>query len=541
MSDLTRKAEWQALLTHKNSLADFNLANSFSDDPDRIHNFSLKAAGIYLDYSKNIITKETIQKLLALAEEQHLSDGIKKMANGEDINFTEYRPALHWLLRAQQDDHLPDALKPLLTEVTEVRARMKKVAAQIMNGQLRGYTGKPFTDIVHIGIGGSDLGPAMIYQALQPYHQAGIQCHFVANICANDILETLAGLSPHTTLFIVASKSFTTLETITNSNTARAWLKENLIDDEAIANHFMAVTSKPDRAQTYGIREAFIFPFWDWVGGRYSLWSAISLSLCIGLGYDTFEQLLEGAHAMDQHFFNAPHEQNMPVIMALLGIWYINFWHRQSHLIAPYDHRLRRLPAFLQQLEMESNGKSANTDNKPIDYDSCPVIWGEEGANSQHSFFQRLHQGPEFVPVDFIIALKNHHPLQQHQDWLFANCLAQSRTLMLGQPAEAGSPISEHKKIPGNRPSSMLIMENLSPASLGSLLALYEHKVYVQSLIWEINAFDQWGVELGKQIGAQIKSAIDHPEQAASFDASTRELISLYLKSNQANQGNDEL
>lgn len=528
MSNVTHKKSWRNLLDHQINFSGFSLLGSFQHNPERAQHFSLKAAGVFLDYSKHLINSDTINHLLALGEEQGLSTAINALKNGENVNFTENRPALHHLLRCQHADDLNDSLKPLYQEVLAVKQRLKTLSIDILNGKLRGYTGKPFTDIVHIGIGGSDLGPAMVYQALKPYQQQGIRCHFVANICANDILEALENLSPHTTLFIVASKSFTTLETIKNADTARAWLLAGLQDREAIGQHFMAVTSKPERAEEYGIRQDFILPFWDWVGGRYSVWSAINLSLCIGLGYDTVEAFLKGANAMDEHFFTARHSQNMPVIVALLGIWYTNFWRRQSHMIAPYDHRLRRLPAFLQQLEMESNGKSASKDNHKVDYATCPAIWGEVGANSQHSFFQRLHQGPEFVPIDFIVALKNHHPLQEHQDWLFANCLAQSQALMLGQSAQDSSNLSEHKVMSGNRPSSTFIVESLTPEALGSLLAMYEHKVYVQSVIWEINAFDQWGVELGKAIGNKVKAAMDDTAKAQQFDASTQQLLNLY-------------
>jgi glucose-6-phosphate isomerase len=533
MSNLTHQKTWLDLLAHQKSFQAFSLVGSFQQNPQRARDFSLHAAGLFLDYSKHLINADTMKHLLALSEEQGLTTAIQALKNGANVNFTENRPALHHLLRCQNADDLNDSLKPLYKEVIDVKQRLKKLSAEILNGQLRGYTGKPFTDIVHIGIGGSDLGPAMVYQALKPYQLQGIRCHFVANICANDILEALENLSPHTTLFIVASKSFTTLETIKNADTARAWLLSGLKDAEAIGQHFMAVTSKPERAAQYGIRQDFILPFWDWVGGRYSVWSAINLSLCIGLGFDTVEAFLKGANAMDEHFFTAEHGKNMPVIVALLGIWYTNFWRRQSHMIAPYDHRLRRLPAFLQQLEMESNGKSASKDNHKVDYATCPAIWGEVGANSQHSFFQRLHQGPEFVPIDFIVALKNHHNLQEHQDWLFANCLAQSQALMLGQQAQDSSPLSEHKVMTGNRPSSTLIVESLTPEALGSLLAMYEHKVYVQSIIWEINAFDQWGVELGKAIGNEVKKAMEDTTKAENFDASTQQLLQMYHSSSE--------
>lgn len=507
----------------------FSLTQAFNDNPKRASELSLTASGIFLDYSKNLLTQETLNQLINLAKEQQLEKAINNLCTGENVNFTEHRPALHHLLRHQNKNTLPKALQPLFEEVLAVKARLKMLSAQIINGQVRGYTGKPFTDIVHIGIGGSDLGPAMVYQALKPYQLEGIRCHFVANICANDMLETLATINPHTTLFIVASKSFTTLETITNADTARQWLLKTLTNEEAVSHHFLAVTSKPDRAKTYGIQENNIFPFWDWVGGRYSVWSAINLSLCIGLGFDNVEAFLAGAHEMDNHFFSADFQHNMPVLMGLIGVWYTNFWRRQSHMIAPYDHRLRRLPAFLQQLEMESNGKSATKDNTLVDYATCPAIWGEVGANSQHSFFQRLHQGPEFLPIDFITVINNHHTLQHHQDWLFANCLAQSQALMLGQTADINSEYSQHHIMGGNRPSSTLLLEKLTPHALGSLLALYEHKVFVQSIIWDINAFDQWGVELGKAIGKQVKHAIDEPENITQFDTSTQQMLNRYL------------
>ncbi len=531
MSRLTKSQEWADLLKHQHSLLDFSIADAFNTDDNRAKRFSLDACGLFFDYSKHLITEETVEKLLALSSFANLDYAIDLLKIGAEVNNTEHRPALHHLLRCQSSDELTDELKPLYKEVVQVKNNMRNISSKVLNGQLRGYTGKPFTDILHIGIGGSDLGPAMVYQSLKPYQQKGIKCHFVANICANDICDTLERLNQHSTLIIIASKSFTTLETIKNADTARAWLLEKLIDDEAVSQHFMAVTSKPERAEAYGIKPDFILPFWDWVGGRYSVWSAIGLSLCIGLGYDNFEAFLKGDNDMDQHFFSADHNVNMPVIIALLGIWYTNLWRRQSHMIAPYDHRLRRFPAFLQQLEMESNGKSATNHHHTLDYATCPAIWGEVGANSQHSFFQRLHQGPEFVPIDFIVALKNHHSLQEHQDWLFANCLAQSQALMLGQTADINESI-QHKFMPGNRPSSTIVMEMITPEVMGSLLALYEHKVYVQSVIWDINAFDQWGVELGKKIGQQVKAAME-AGNTDTFDASTQQLLDMYKNINQ--------
>jgi len=531
---LTQSASWKALEAHKQDLQNFSIEQALIEDSTRSETFSAEAAGVFLDYSKHLITDETLKLFKQLAEQQGLRDAITRLKNGAHVNFTEDRPALHSLLRSNDKADIHQHLHSTFDEIAEVKAAMKKLSHDIYNGTLRGYTGKPFTDIVHIGIGGSDLGPAMIYQALSPYHQANINCHFVANICANDITETVYKLNPHTTLFIIASKSFTTLETLENAKTARAWLLESLIDEEAIANHFFAVSAKPEKAQAWGIKAEHVLPFWDFVGGRYSSWSAIGLSLCIGLGYDNFSDLLAGAENLDQHFFTAELDQNLPFIMAMLGIWYGNFHHRQSHAVIPYDSRLQRFAQFLQQLEMESNGKSTNRDNQPIDYSTCPEIWGEAGANSQHSFFQKFHQGTAFTPIDFIAVINSPHQLQHHQDWLVANCFAQSRALMLGQ-TDSTPELGEHKFMPGNKPSSTLVVNELTPQTLGALMALYEHKVYVQSIIWEINAFDQWGVELGKTVSKTIKAAMDDKHSKADFidaglDASTAALLARYKK-----------
>ena len=531
MSKLTESPEWKDLLDHQQSFIDFSLVDAFNSNPQRVDNFSLSAAGLFFDYSKHLITNETVEKLLALADFTSIKQAITDLKTGGIVNRSENRPALHHLLRAQNQGELDNSLLTYYAEIQQVKDQLKQLSSDILNGKLRGYTGKPFTDIVHVGIGGSDLGPAMVYQALQPYHQQGVRCHFVANICANDINETLENINPHTTLFIVASKSFNTLETIKNADTAKKWLLKELLDKEAINQHFMAVTSKPELAKAYGINSEFILPFWDWVGGRYSVWSSISLCLCVGLGYDHFSAFLKGANAMDQHFFSAEPNKNMPIMLALLGIWYTNFWQKQSHAVIPYDHRLRRFPAFLQQLEMESNGKSATNDNQQIDYATCPVIWGEVGANSQHSFSQHLHQGTGFIPIDFIAILKNHHEQQEHQNCLFSNCLAQSQALMLGQET-SNDAIGIQKKMSGNRPSSMIILPSLTPETLGSLMALYEHKTYVQSVVWNINAFDQWGVELGKKIGKQIKLAIDDDSRSNDLDESTQQLIQMYQNAN---------
>ncbi len=529
---LSQSPAWQALTQHfsdfERANKGFNLNQAFTNNPLRAEQLTAHASNISLDYSKHLITEETLELLLNLAQQQDLDNKIQALRCGEKVNATEDRAALHTLLRCQSEDNVPDHLRDEFASIVNVKEKLKNTSNDVYNGVLRGYTGKPFTDIVHIGIGGSDLGPAMVYQALSPFHRSNIQCHYVANICANDICETLSLLDPNSTLFIIASKSFNTLETLCNANTAKEWLIKHLKDEEAVAQHFYAVSAKPEKAQAWGINPQYVFPFWDFVGGRYSTWSAIGLSLCIGLGYEHFNALLEGASELDEHFFNTELKNNIPVIMGLLGVWYTNFYQRQAHAVVPYDHRLRRFPQFLQQLEMESTGKCANLQNQPIDYDTCPDIWGEVGSNSQHSFFQQLHQGTEFTPVDFIAVLKSPHNLAVHQDWLIANCLAQSRALMLGQIDDTPG-LERHKFMPGNKPSSTLIIEELTPKTLGALMALYEQKVYVQSVIWNVNAFDQWGVELGKKVSNTIKLAMDG-ETGESLDPSSQAILQRYLK-----------
>ena len=524
MSDISQSDSWQALTRHRKDLQSFSLPQAFADDPQRSERFSLESCGIYFDYSKHLIDQTAIEQLLALAEYRQLSQAIKQLTDGEHVNPTEERPALHWLLRSQSGDTQNLDLQQYQLDIAAVKAEMKAVSEQVLDGQLHGYTGKPFTDIVNIGIGGSDLGPAMVYQALRNEQQGGIRCHFVANICAHDILQTLQDLDPHSTLFIIASKSFTTLETLTNAETAKRWLLDSLQDEKAVASHFFAVSSKPEKAREWGINPAYVFPFRDWVGGRYSVWSAIGLPLCLGLGFDIFERFLAGARQMDQHFFHQPPEKNMPVIMGMLGIWYNNFWHFTQQAIVPYDQRLKRFPAFLQQLEMESNGKCCTLSGHGVNHATGATLWGEPGSNSQHSFFQLLHQGTHVIPVDFIAVADGGHGLARHQQWLLANCLAQSRTLMLGQQLTDDA-LAAHKYMPGNRPSSTLLLQQLTPETLGALMALYEHKTYVQSVIWNINAFDQWGVELGKKISNQIKAIMDGKGDASTMDSSTRELL----------------
>ena len=528
MLALEQTPAWKHLQQQQTELSNFSLCQAFASNPQRAQQFSLQAAGLFYDFSKQLINQKTMTGLLALADQQQLSTGIAALQQGETVNNTEDRAALHYLLRSKTPPRNNPFLQQCHQQISAVRLRMKETADNILSGQLCAPCGKPFTDIVNIGIGGSDLGPTMIYQALSPYQQDGIHCHYVSNISAFDLQRTLDLVNPEQTLFIIASKSFTTQETLTNADSAKRWLLGH-VGEENIGKHFYAVTSAPEKAAAYGIGEDAIFPMWDWVGGRYSTYSAIGLSLAIGLGYDNFSAMLDGADAMDEHFFSAPLEQNMPAIMALIGVWSVNFWHKKSLCIAPYDARLRRFPAYLQQLEMESTGKSSSRDNQQIAYDSCPSIFGEAGTNSQHSYFQHLHQGTDFTPVDFIVAAQGLAGYEQHQDFVFANCLAQAQALMTGK-SESQPGFEQHKSMPGTRPSSTIMMQALTPNALGALIALYEHKVYCQSVIWNINAFDQWGVELGKKISSEIYASMKDSSKQSQFDSSTQQLMQRYAQ-----------
>ncbi|CAA0101495.1 Glucose-6-phosphate isomerase [BD1-7 clade bacterium] len=527
MSELTASLAWNALQNHSERFANFSLKDAFSDDTERASRLSLSAGGLFYDYSKELIDDDALSALLDLAGQQNVAKAIQAMQSGEELNTTEGRQVLHHLLRQTDKSTIPTQLHPQFDAVINTRAKMKDAVARVHNADVTGVTGKAFTDIVHIGIGGSYLGPEMIYQGMQVHHLPSIRCHFISNICAHELARVLDGLNPETCLFVVASKTFTTLETLTNANTAKHWLEQQL-GKNAVGQHFYAVTSSPEKAESYGISPAHIFAFWDWVGGRFSSFSAIGLSLALGLGWETFESLLDGAATMDTHFFDAPLNVNMPVLMALIGVWYVNFFDRESLCIAAYDSRLRSFAPFLQQLEMESNGKSTDLNNNAVDYHTCPTIFGEPGTNCQHSYFQLLHQSPEFVPVNFIACAQQEHTHKEHQDWLFANCLAQANALMLGQQTA-----DQHKHMPGNRPSSTLLLDRLSPENMGALVALYEHKVYVQSVIWNVNAFDQWGVELGKQISKGIKPKLDTGD-THDLDPSTAALLTRYQKINEA-------
>lgn len=511
------------------------ITDLFAGDAQRMKDCTLEAAGLRLDYSKHFVDACTRTLLVQLAVEAGVPAAIEALLSGKEVNNTEKRPALHTALR-DTNSHVPDA-----AAVSQTFARMAILVNAVHSGEWRGYNNGTITDVVNIGIGGSDLGPQMATHALKPFHQSTTRVHFVSNVDPACLQDLLVHLDPARTLFIVASKSFTTLETLQNAEAAKRWLLASANDPGAIARHFVAVSTAVKKAGAFGIAENNILPMWDWVGGRYSLWSAIGLPIAFATGMAIFHRMLAGAATMDQHFAHAPLGQNMPVIMGLLGFWYQHFWQAHSHVVLPYDHYLRFFPDYLQQLEMESNGKSVSRAGQALPYRSGPVIWGSVGTNGQHSFHQLLHQGTQCIPADFILTLQSHHPecAEQHRH-LLANGLAQSQALMLGKHASqvvaelqaqgldaaAIQALVPHKCVPGNRPSSVISMDLLTPETLGALIALYEHKVYIQSILWDINAFDQWGVELGKQLSGPVFDGLQGA--ATGLDASTAELIARY-------------
>lgn len=515
----------------------------FEADPDRFRKFSRQFEDTLFDFSKHRVTEETLARLLLLAEAAQVPAQIEKMFSGARLNFTENRPVLHVALRNRGNRPILVDGVEVMPFVNAVLAKMRSFTEQVRSGNWKGHTGKRITDIVNIGIGGSDLGPVMITEALKPYWQEGLRAHFVSNIDGTHLTQTLKGLSPETTLFLVASKTFTTQETLTNATSARAWLLAALHDKSAVAKHFVAISTNGPAVEAFGIDTRNMFEFWDWVGGRYSLWSAIGLSIALVVGMDRFEELLAGAHAADEHFRTAPLAENIPVTMAMLGIWYHNFFNAHSHAILPYDQSLHRFAAYFQQGDMESNGKSADREGKPIDdYTTGPIVWGEPGTNGQHAFYQLLHQGTRLVPCDFIAPVHSQNPLGEHHDLLMANFFAQTEALMLGrspdevraEAARAGTSVRDellaHKAFPGNRPSTSILLDRLTPRALGSLVAFYEHKIFVQGVVWNINSFDQWGVELGKQLAKTIQAELSGPGEIKSHDASTNGLINHYKR-----------
>ncbi len=541
---LTSRPEWQALTSHQAELKNTHMRDMFRDDPDRASRFFISGGGLSLDYSRNRMNDDTMAKLIALARSCGVPERTEAMFRGDHINVTEKRPALHVALRDTSGDPLLVDGTNITPEVETTLNRMAQFVDDVLSKRWLGHTGKAFTDVVSIGIGGSFLGPKLVSEALRPYWHGQLKGHYVANIDGTQIAEVLRRVNPETTLFLIQSKSFRTQETLENSKVARAWFLDNGGSEDQIAKHFVAVTANTPEAVNFGISEDNIFPMWDWVGGRYSLWSAIGLPVALTIGMDNFRALLSGANAMDQHFRSAPLEQNLPVVMAMLGIWYNNFWGAETYTILPYDHYLRSLPAHLQQLDMESNGKSVTQDGEPLSYQSGPVIWGGVGANGQHAFHQLLHQGTRLIPADFIIPLETHNKVASHHVTLFANCLSQSRALMSGKnldeakaelKAEGMSPeeidkLAPHKVIPGNKPSNTLLMDKSTPETVGALIALYEHRTFVQGIIWDVDSFDQWGVELGKQMGKGILDRLtgDSTEGDGPSDSSTDNLIRLF-------------
>ncbi len=541
MADPTKTKAWTALRTHCDEVAELQMRELFEEQPDRAARFSVTLGDLLFDYSKNRITERTLSLLLELAEECGVRDWTARMFAGDLINETEGRAVLHTALRNRSERPVVVEDVDVMPAIRRVLDKMRDFTDSVREGRWLGHTGRPITDVINIGIGGSDLGPVMVTEALRPYWKEGLEAHFVSNVDGTHISEVLRRVNPETTLFIVASKTFTTQETLANARSARAWLVDRLGTEEAVEKHFVALSTNREAVVEFGIDPGNMFEFWDWVGGRYSLWSAIGLSIATVIGMDRFEELLAGAYETDEHFRTAPFAENIPVIMAMLGVWYQNFLGACSHAVLPYDQYLHRFPAYLQQADMESNGKSASRDGTFIvDYTTGPIVWGEPGTNGQHAFYQLLHQGTHLVPCDFIVAAKSHNPIGEHQDILVANCIAQSEALMRGKtPDEAraeleASGLSElkvaelvtHKTFAGNRPSNTLMMDRLTPFALGRLIALYEHKIFVQGIVWNIYSFDQWGVELGKQLAKVILPELRGAE--GQHDASTQQLVRYY-------------
>jgi glucose-6-phosphate isomerase len=537
--DVTTLPAWQALQQHRAEMAGFSMREAFAADARRFQRFSLDSCGLLLDYSKNLIDERGLELLMQLAEQTGLHQSIAALYSGEQVNASEGRAALHTALRSPIGRRLLLDGHDIIPEVHRVLNQVTELVSRIHSGLWRGYSEKPIKEVVNIGIGGSFLGPQLVSEALRPFTQRGVRCHYLANIDGSEFRELTARLDPETTLFIVSSKSFGTLETLKNTLAARDWYLAMGGPEEELHRHFIAVTSNRKAAIEFGIGEENIFPMWDWVGGRYSLWSAIGLPIALAIGVSNFKELLAGAYAMDQHFTQAPLAENMPVLMALLGIWYTNFWDAQSHAILPYDHYLRNFTKHLQQLDMESNGKSVRQDGSALNIATGPIIWGGVGCNGQHAYHQLLHQGRLLVPADFIVPVNSYNPLSDHHQWLFANCLSQAQALMQGKTREEAEAelrakgmneadvqrLAPHKVIPGNRPSNILVMNRIAPFELGALVALYEHKVFVQSAIWGINAFDQWGVELGKEMGKEVYQRLTGQVDSSASDASTQGLI----------------
>jgi len=539
---LNQTKSWGALQKHWQEVSLLQMRHLFEAQPDRFERFSLSLDDILFDFSKNRITGQTLPLLFALAREAGLEEKRSAMFSGQPINCTENRSVMHVALRNRSSRSMSVAGQDVMPQVRRVLQQMRHFCAQVHSGAWLGYSGLPVRDVVNIGIGGSDLGPLMVTEALKPYAQKGLRVHFISNIDASHLTETLKDLNPETTLFLIASKTFSTQETLTNAHSARDWLLRAAGDEQAVAKHFVALSSHLERVRQFGIDPQNMFEFWDWVGGRYSLWSAIGLSIALYVGMDQFEELLAGAHRVDEHFRQEPLENNIPVIMGLLGVWYANFFGAESHAVFPYDQYLHRFPAYLQQGDMESNGKGVRCNGQPVQWSTGPIVWGEPGTNGQHAFYQLIHQGTHLVPADFLAAVENHNPLGRHHAILLSNFFAQPEALMKGRSEgearkemqaaglEAGDIERQlpHRLFPGNRPSNTFLYRKLTPRTLGSLIALYEHKIFVQGAIWDINSFDQWGVELGKQLAKTILPELEDSKRVNGHDASTNGLINYY-------------
>jgi len=539
--DFTTTNAYKYLADHFIDIANIDLKSLFKSDNQRFNKLSSQFEDILVDYSKNRITDETLALLIQLARECMLNKAIDAMFNGEKINVTEGRQVLHIALRNRSNKPIYADGKDVMPEVNRVLKQMQEFSEAVISGSWKGYSGKQITDVVNIGIGGSDLGPVMVTEALKSY-KTRLNLHFVSNVDGTHIVETLKGLNPETTLFLIASKTFTTQETMANAHSARDWFLKAGAKESDIAKHFVALSTNTEAVEKFGIDTKNMFEFWDWVGGRYSLWSAIGLSIVLSIGFDNFTELLAGAHAMDNHFSTAEFEQNIPVILALIGIWYNNFFEAETEAILPYDQYMHRFAAYFQQGDMESNGKSTDRNGNPVEYQTGPIIWGEPGTNGQHAFYQLIHQGTKLIPCDFIAPAQSHNPLGEHHKMLLSNFFAQTEALMNGKTQDeviaelkaAGKTPEEIEKLApfkvfeGNRPTNSILLKKITPRSLGSLIAMYEHKIFVQGIIWNIYSFDQWGVELGKQLAGKILPELKDNSEVASHDSSTNGLINQY-------------
>jgi glucose-6-phosphate isomerase len=538
----TQRPAWKALEEHHKQVAPLHLRELFRQDPRRFEKFSLRFDDILLDYSKNRVTDETMRLLFDLARQSDLQGWVEKMFTGQKINVTENRAVLHVALRNRSNRPIYVDGQDVMPEVNAVLAHMRSFSEAVRSGAWKGYTGRAMTDVVNIGIGGSDLGPVMATEALKAYSKRDLHVHFVSNVDGTQIAETLRDLHPETTLFLIASKTFTTQETMVNAHTARDWFLRAAHDEKHIARHFVALSTNEKEVTKFGIDRANMFAFWDWVGGRYSLWSAIGLSIALSVGMDNFEEMLTGAFRMDEHFRNSPLEQNLPVVLGLVGLWYNNFFGAQTYAILPYDQYMHRFPAYFQQGDMESDGKGVTREGRPCTWSTGPIVWGEPGTNGQHAFYQLIHQGTKLIPCDFLAPVETLNPLGEHHAILLSNFFAQTEALMKGKtPDEARAELQTaglsgealellvpHKTFPGNRPTNSILFQKLTPRTLGSLIALYEHKIFTQGILWDINSFDQWGVELGKQLAKVILPELKTPGPVTSHDASTNGLINDY-------------